>query len=71
VGAAVLIRFFLMLRAAGVPATLTEFLALLEALSKGTFTFDNWAIIGDAHLFPMRWATAALMEKVNVPNYRR
>jgi uncharacterized protein with von Willebrand factor type A (vWA) domain len=34
----VLIRFFLMLRAAGVPATLTEFLALLEALSKGTVT---------------------------------
>jgi uncharacterized protein len=30
-----LIRFFLMLRAAGVPATLTEFLALLEALSRG------------------------------------
>ncbi len=30
-----LIRFFLMLRAAGVPASLTEFLALLEALSKG------------------------------------
>ncbi len=29
-----LIRFFLMLRAAGVPTTLTEFLALLEALSK-------------------------------------
>jgi uncharacterized protein with von Willebrand factor type A (vWA) domain len=33
-----LIRFFLMLRAAGVPATLTEFLALLEALAKGTVT---------------------------------
>ena len=31
-----LIRFFLMLRAAGVPASITEFLALLEALSKGT-----------------------------------
>jgi len=31
----VLIRFFVMLRAAGVPATLTEFLALLEALAKG------------------------------------
>ena len=30
-----LIRFFVMLRAAGVPATLTEFLALLEALAKG------------------------------------
>jgi uncharacterized protein with von Willebrand factor type A (vWA) domain len=30
-----LIRFFLMLRAAGVPATLTEFLALLQALSRG------------------------------------
>jgi hypothetical protein len=33
-----LIRFFLMLRAAGVPVSITEFLALLEALSKGTFT---------------------------------
>jgi uncharacterized protein with von Willebrand factor type A (vWA) domain len=33
-----LIRFFLMLRAAGVPVSVTEFLALLEALSKGTFT---------------------------------
>jgi uncharacterized protein with von Willebrand factor type A (vWA) domain len=31
----VLIRFFLMLRAAGVPVGITEFLALLEALSKG------------------------------------
>jgi uncharacterized protein len=30
-----LVRFFLMLRAAGVPATLTEFLALLEGLSRG------------------------------------
>ncbi|HXV41345.1 MAG TPA: hypothetical protein VD701_10310, partial [Steroidobacteraceae bacterium] len=34
-----LIRFFLMLRAAGVPASVTEFLALLEALAKGTVTF--------------------------------
>jgi uncharacterized protein with von Willebrand factor type A (vWA) domain len=34
-----LVRFFLMLRAAGVPASLTEFLALLEALSRGTVTF--------------------------------
>jgi uncharacterized protein with von Willebrand factor type A (vWA) domain len=33
--AAMLIRFFLMLRAAGVPATLTEFLTLLQALSRG------------------------------------
>ena len=31
-----LIRFFLMLRAAGVPVTVTEFLAMLEALQKGT-----------------------------------
>ncbi|HKX99401.1 MAG TPA: hypothetical protein VJL86_06760 [Steroidobacteraceae bacterium] len=30
-----LIRFFAMLRAAGVPVAITEFLALLEALSKG------------------------------------
>ncbi len=34
-----LIRFFLMMRAAGVPVTLTEFLALLEALSQGAVTF--------------------------------
>ena len=34
-----LIRFFLMLRAAGVPVSVTEFLALLDALSKGTVTF--------------------------------
>ncbi len=39
-----LIRFFLMLRAAGVPVSITEFLALLEALKKGTHTSD-----GDAH----------------------
>jgi uncharacterized protein with von Willebrand factor type A (vWA) domain len=30
-----LIRFFLMLRAAGVPASITEFLALLESLAAG------------------------------------
>jgi uncharacterized protein with von Willebrand factor type A (vWA) domain len=30
-----LIRFFLMLRAAGVPASMTEFLALMESLAKG------------------------------------
>jgi uncharacterized protein with von Willebrand factor type A (vWA) domain len=35
----VLIKFFLMLRAAGVPVSVTEFLALLEALAKGTVTF--------------------------------
>jgi uncharacterized protein with von Willebrand factor type A (vWA) domain len=34
-----LIRFFLMLRAAGVPVSVTEFLALLEALSEGTVPF--------------------------------
>ena len=34
-----LIRFFLMLRAAGVPVTITEFLALLEGLAQGTVTF--------------------------------
>ncbi len=34
-----LIRFFQMLRAAGVPVSITEFLALLEALSRGTVTF--------------------------------
>ena len=37
-----LIRFFLMLRAAGVPVALTEFLALLEALAKGTVTFAGF-----------------------------
>jgi uncharacterized protein with von Willebrand factor type A (vWA) domain len=31
-----LIKFFLMLRAAGVPVSVTEFLALLQALSEGT-----------------------------------
>ncbi|HEU4516149.1 MAG TPA: hypothetical protein VFR77_02500, partial [Steroidobacteraceae bacterium] len=34
-----LIRFFGMLRAAGVPVTLTEFLTLLEALASGTVPF--------------------------------
>ncbi|MBF8292939.1 MAG: hypothetical protein HW392_1766 [Steroidobacteraceae bacterium] len=49
-----LIRFFLMLRAAGVPVSITEFLALLEALQarligpekgrpeKGTLPFSSW-----------------------------
>ncbi len=36
-----LIRFFLMLRAAGVPVSITEFLALLEALAKGTLPFAS------------------------------
>jgi hypothetical protein len=36
-----LIRFFLMLRAAGVPVSITEFLALLEALKKGTLPFSS------------------------------
>jgi len=35
----VLIRFFLMLRAAGVPVGVTEFLTLLEALAKGSVPF--------------------------------
>jgi hypothetical protein len=34
-----LIRFFLMLRTAGVPVSITEFLALLEALAKGAIPF--------------------------------
>ncbi len=34
-----LIRLFLMLRAAGVPVSITEFLALLEALAKGAIPF--------------------------------
>jgi uncharacterized protein with von Willebrand factor type A (vWA) domain len=42
----VLIRFFLMLRTAGVPVTLTEFLALLEALSRGTVTFEGSGAMG-------------------------
>jgi uncharacterized protein with von Willebrand factor type A (vWA) domain len=37
----VLIRFFLMLRAAGVPVSITEFLALLQALSEGTVPFGG------------------------------
>ena len=36
-----LIRFFLMLRAGGVPVSITEFLALLEALKKGTQPFSE------------------------------
>ncbi len=34
-----LIRFFLMLRAAGVPVSITEFLALLEGLAEGAIPF--------------------------------
>jgi uncharacterized protein with von Willebrand factor type A (vWA) domain len=41
-----LIRFFLMLRAAGVPVSITEFLALLEALSQGTVAFAGLAAKG-------------------------
>jgi len=37
-----LIRFFLLLRAAGVPVSITEFLALLEALSQGTVPFAGF-----------------------------
>ena len=36
-----LIRFFLMLRAAGVPVSVTEFLALLDALAQGTVPFGR------------------------------
>ena len=36
-----LIGFFLMLRAAGVPVSITEFLALLEALQQGTVPFAS------------------------------
>jgi hypothetical protein len=39
-----LIRFFLMLRAAGVPVSITEFLALLEALAKGTVPSGGEAV---------------------------
>jgi uncharacterized protein len=42
----VLIRFFLMLREAGVPVSLTEFLALLEALSRGTVPFAGFEAKG-------------------------
>jgi len=42
----VLIRFFLMLRTAGVPVSITEFLALLEALSKGTVPFAGFGAKG-------------------------
>ena len=36
-----LIRFFLMLRAAGLPVSVTEFLALLDALAAGTVAFSG------------------------------
>jgi uncharacterized protein with von Willebrand factor type A (vWA) domain len=41
-----LVRFFLMLREAGVPVSITEFLALLEALAKGTVAFAGPAAQG-------------------------
>ncbi len=42
-----LVRFFLMLRAAGVPVSLTEFLALLEALKAGvgTLSVDGFYVL--------------------------
>jgi hypothetical protein len=45
-----LIRFFAMLRAAGVPVSITEFLALLEALSEGTRA--PWRVSGQARASP-------------------
>jgi len=43
----VLVRFFLMLRAAGVPVSLTEFLALLEALAAriGTLSVEDFYVL--------------------------
>ena len=43
-----LVRFFLMLRAAGVPVSLTEFLALLEALQArvGTLSVEDFYVLG-------------------------
>jgi uncharacterized protein with von Willebrand factor type A (vWA) domain len=43
-----LVRFFLMLRAAGVPVSLTEFLALLEALKArvGTLSVEDFYVLG-------------------------
>jgi hypothetical protein len=43
-----LVRFFLMLRAAGVPVSLTEFLALLEALRArvGTLSVEDFYVLG-------------------------
>src|SRR5512136_2422708 len=43
-----LVRFFLMLRAAGVPVSLTEFLALLEALAPrvGTLSVEEFYVLG-------------------------
>ena len=48
-----LIRFFLMLRAAGVPASITEVLALLEALSEGTVPFASEPAKGTVPLSPV------------------
>ncbi|MBS0393916.1 MAG: VWA domain-containing protein [Proteobacteria bacterium] len=43
-----LVRFFLMLREAGVPVSLTEFLALLEALKArlGTLSIEDFYVLG-------------------------
>jgi hypothetical protein len=43
-----LVRFFMMLRAAGVPVSLTEFLALLEALKArvGTLSVEDFYVLG-------------------------
>jgi len=49
-----LIRFFLMLRAAGLPSSLTEFLALLEALSKGVIPFSEGLAAADQFYFLSR-----------------
>ena len=48
-----LIRFFLMLRAAGVPASITEFLALLEGLSEGSVPFAAGPAKGTDPLSPV------------------
>jgi len=62
----VLIRFFLMLRAGGVPVSITEFLALLEALKKGTQPFSENPEKGCVPFFTVDefyWLTRTILVK--------
>ena len=54
-----LIRFFLMLRAAGVPVSVTEFLALLQALSQRTVTIAA----GDSAIEQFYYLARAILVK--------
>ena len=61
-----LIRFFLMLRAGGVPVSITEFLALLEALKKGTQPFSENPEKGCVPFFTVDefyWLTRTILVK--------